>query len=768
MGLQQYRSKRNFKSTPEPDGSKSGKKAGPSLRFVVQLHEASRRHYDLRLEMNGTMKSWAVPKGPSLDPMERRLAVQVEDHPMEYNDFEGVIPPGNYGAGVVMIWDEGTYRARAVEFPAKDDEDALRRGLEKGHITFIMEGSKLKGEFALIRLAKSDGDNWLLVKKHDAMASRSEITHADRSVRSGRTMGEIAALAPGEGKIWESQKKKQTKKKTAAVKKKAPASGKLTRKKLAAAFQKKAQVISDARSRTVTEKPIAWKPASQSAPTHPAQANTLNFPLFDGYRALLRVDAGGELSLIAKTGLSLGKRFPRLLKALKGLEGPLLLDGLIVPLDEEGEPRRRGRAAAKTELHHAFYIYDILQADGFDLSGLKLKDRLSAIHDLQLIRDDLRFEDNPEETESTLGILQRPADEPYHSKILPRISRGQREVRSQRESSSEKEPAQGSRHEVLGRTARPGARQQVALTNLEKIYWPKENITKGQLLDYYKFVAKFMLPHLKDRPQSLNRHPNGINGTSFFQKEVSGAVPGWMETATIGSGRSGKTVTYALCQSEADLLFLANMGCIEINTWLSRVTAINSPDFIVFDLDPGKIEFQAVIDVARTIKKLLDQLKAPAYCKTSGSRGLHIYVPIRGASSFDEARLFAQKFSEEVHRLHPDTTSLERSPERRTNKIYLDYLQNRIGQTMAAVYSVRPKPHGTVSTPLRWTEVKAGLDPGIFTITTLPKRLAKWGDLWKDMDAVAVSLSDCQKALDAHLEAGKKMPKPPRRPVDKR
>jgi bifunctional non-homologous end joining protein LigD len=269
-----------------------------------------------------------------------------------------------------------------------------------------------------------------------------------------------------------------------------------------------------------------------------------------------------------------------------------------------------------------------------------------------------------------------------------------------------------------------------------------------------------MLPHLKDRPQSLNRHPNGINGTSFFQKEVSGAVPGWMETATIGSGRSGKTVTYALFQREADLMFLVNMGCIEINTWLSRVQAINSPDFIVFDLDPGKIEFAAVIDVARTIKKLLDGIKAPAYCKTSGSRGLHIYVPIKDATSFDEARNFAQQLSQEVHRLHPDTTSLERSPDRRTHKIYLDYLQNRIGQTMAAVYSVRPKPNATVSTPLRWSEVKQGLDPGIFTITTLPKRLAKLGEIWEGMADAAVSLSDCQKALDALIQTRKKLPKP--------
>lgn len=752
MGLQSYRNKRNFKSTPEPDGSKPKRKVSQGLRFVVQLHEASRRHYDLRLEIDGTMKSWAVPKGPSLDPMDRRLAVQVEDHPMAYNDFEGVIPPGNYGAGVVMIWDEGTYRARAIEFPAKDEEDALLRGLDKGHLTFILDGSKLKGEFALIRLAKSEGDNWLLVKKHDGFASREDITHADRSVRSGRTMGEIAALSPKEGKIWSSRKEKAPVKTIGAKKQKASIS-KRKRQTLPAVYRKKAAVDPDLR----LQKPVLWKPAAAL----PELKQSVAFPLYDGYRALLRIDADGKISLTAKTGLSLNKRFPRLLTALQGCQGPLLLDGLVVPLDEAGNARRRGRSTGKKDLQHAFYIYDLLHADGFDLTGLKLKDRLTALAALELTRDTLRLADDSDAAHLAIGVLQRSEDEAYHARDVPRTCRGHSEVSRVPELTPDLQQP-GSRHEVIRRTAKPGARQQLALTNVEKLYWPKEKITKGQLLDYYQKVAGYMLPHLKDRPQSLNRHPNGINGTSFFQKEVSGAVPGWMETATIGSGRSGKTVTYALCQSEADLMFLVNMGCIEINTWLSRVQAINSPDFIVFDLDPGKIEFTAVVDVARTIKKLLDGIKAPAYCKTSGSRGLHIYVPIKDASSFDETRGFAQKLSQEVHRLHPDTTSLERSPDRRTHKIYLDYLQNRIGQTMAAVYSVRPKPNATVSTPLRWSEVKQGLDPGIFTITTLPKRLAKLGDLWQGMADAAVSLSDCQKALDALTRMGKKMPKSPR------
>jgi bifunctional non-homologous end joining protein LigD len=749
MGLQSYRNKRNFKSTPEPDGSKPKRKVSQGLRFVVQLHEASRRHYDLRLEMDGAMKSWAVPKGPSLDPMDRRLAVQVEDHPMEYNDFEGVIPPGNYGAGVVMIWDEGTYRARAVEYPAKDEEDALLRGLDKGHITFILEGSKLKGEFALIRLAKSEGDNWLLVKKHDGFASREDITHADRSVRSGRTMGEIAALSPKEGKIWSSRKDKAPVK-TVGTKKKKASISKGKRQTLPAVYKKKAALDPDLR----LQKPVLWKPTAAL----PELKQSTVFPLYDGYRALLRIDADGKISLTAKTGLSLNKRFPRLLTSLQACQGPLLLDGLVVPLDDEGQARRRGRSAGKKDLQHAFYIYDLLHADGYDVTGLKLKDRLAALTALELTGDTLRLAEDSDNAHLAIGVLQRSEDEAYHARNFPRTCRGQSEARAPESSPDLQQP--GSRHEVLRRTAKPGARQQLSLTNLEKLYWPKEKITKGQLLDYYQKVASYMLPHLKDRPQSLNRHPNGINGTSFFQKEVSGAVPGWMETATIGSGRSGKTVTYALFQREADLMFLVNMGCIEINTWLSRVQAINSPDFIVFDLDPGKIEFAAVIDVARTIKKLLDGIKAPAYCKTSGSRGLHIYVPIKDATSFDEARNFAQQLSQEVHRLHPDTTSLERSPDRRTHKIYLDYLQNRIGQTMAAVYSVRPKPNATVSTPLRWSEVKQGLDPGIFTITTLPKRLAKLGEIWEGMADAAVSLSDCQKALDALIQTRKKLPKP--------
>lgn len=764
MGLRDYNKKRNFKSTPEPPGDEGPRARKGALRFVVQLHDASRKHYDVRLELDGTMKSWAVPKGPSTDPLERRLAVEVEDHPIAYNDFEGIIPAGNYGAGVVMIWDEGTYTARAVEFPAKDEADALRRGLAKGHLTVVLEGSKLKGEFALIRLAKGGPGNWLMVKKHDKFAARTEITHADRSARSGRTLGEIAATAGKEGKIWHSRPKEPAPAKT--KQKKIIAKASAPRAALPPKFKKKAK----AEASPEPGKPPVWLPAAAA----PSAAGLVIQPFFDGYRAQVVIGEGGDVRLAAKTGSPLTKRFPALVTALEGVRGPLKLDGLIVALDAEGSPRRRGQGAgakpagAASPATYAFFAYDLLHADGRDLSALPLKDRLAALDALDLRHAALVVVSAKTPDDAAIGGLARPADDPY-AVTTARTFRAGGGVRSRLPPPKEEAATvlstakmPGSRHEVVGRSrdkARPApprpAVPQLALTNLQKIFWPDERYTKGDLIDYYRTVAPLMVPHLAGRPQSLNRHPNGIKGTSFFQKEVAGSIPGWMETATIASGRSGKVVTYALVQSAADLLCLANMGCIEINTWLSRVPHVNRPDYVVFDLDPGSVPFEAVVDAARVVKKIMDAIGAPAFCKTSGGRGLHVYVPITGAESFDEARLFVELVSREIHRLLPETTSLERSPARRTHRIYLDFLQNRIGQTMAAVYSARPRPGACVSVPLKWTEVKKGLDPSVFTIKTAPARFAKLGDLWAGIHAAAAPLPKLQKALEHYLKEQK-------------
>jgi bifunctional non-homologous end joining protein LigD len=269
------------------------------------------------------------------------------------------------------------------------------------------------------------------------------------------------------------------------------------------------------------------------------------------------------------------------------------------------------------------------------------------------------------------------------------------------------------------------------LTNLGKVYWPEEGYTKGDLLAYYREIAPIILPYLHDRPESLHRHPNGIDGKSFFQKDVSRQPPpAWVHTVNIGSESGKQEITYLLCQDEPSLLYLANLGCIELNPWNSRVQTLDRPDYLVMDLDPENIPFSRVIETAQVVRKVLERAALASYCKTSGKRGLHVYVPLAARYADEQVRQFAEILARLVHQELPDSTSLVRSPALRQGRVYLDYLQNRRGQTLAAPYSVRPYPGATVSTPLRWSEVKKGLDPTRFTLKTLPARLQKLGDLW--------------------------------------
>jgi bifunctional non-homologous end joining protein LigD len=513
MSLKKYQEKRKFDRTPEPRGSRR-RSRGP-LRFVVQKHWASRLHYDFRLELDGTLKSWAVPKGPSLKPDDKRLAVMVEDHPLEYASFEGIIPEGNYGAGTVMVWDEGNYCSRQTADRA-ESERLLREGLEKGHLTFVLYGQKLKGEYALIKLKRGGASEWLLVKKRDQWASDKDVTREDISAASGRTREEIAA----DGKVWHSSR-----------------------------------------------------------------------------------------------------------------------------------PSRRGS--------------------------------------------------------STRGVIIKT---PATAADLP-------------------DPP---------------------LTNLTKVFWPNEGYTKGDVLSYYRGVAEVMVPYLRDRPESLNRHPNGINGKNFFQKDASRQPPpDWVTTVLVPPGKAEKEINYILVQDRASLLYIANLGCIEINPWNSRVQSLEQPDYVIIDLDPNEAEFPHVIEAAQAVHKLLDRAGAESLCKTSGKRGLHIYVPLGARYGYDLALQFVDLISRLVNLQLPATTSLIRSPALRRGKVYLDVGQNHRSQTVAAVYSVRPYPGATVSTPLKWQEVRKGLDPAKFTIRTMAKRLDKVGDLWKPILGPGVDLAECLERLIA-------------------
>jgi bifunctional non-homologous end joining protein LigD len=311
--------------------------------------------------------------------------------------------------------------------------------------------------------------------------------------------------------------------------------------------------------------------------------------------------------------------------------------------------------------------------------------------------------------------------------------------------------AQAEENKASGRSSRTAQVRRTAaaepiLTNLQKVFWPDEGLTKGDVIEYYRGISDTILPYLHDRPQSLNRHPNGITGKNFFQKNVSKQPPpDWVETVEI-EGSTGN-LKYVVCQDQATLLYLANLGCIELNPWNSRTGRLDQPDYLILDLDPEDIDFGEVVKTAQTVHKVLDQADIPSCCKTSGKRGLHIFVPLGGRYDYEAARGFAQIIATVVHQKLPDTTSLERSPSKRQKRVYLDYLQNSRGQTLAAPYSLRPAPGATVSTPLAWKEVRSGLDPARFTMETIPRRLQKVGDLWKPVLGRGIDIEECLQRI---------------------
>lgn len=288
----------------------------------------------------------------------------------------------------------------------------------------------------------------------------------------------------------------------------------------------------------------------------------------------------------------------------------------------------------------------------------------------------------------------------------------------------------------------------VKLTNQSKLYWPDEKITKGDLINYYYSISKYILPYLKDRPQSLRRNPNGIRDKGFFHKDAGGSAPDWVKTVSIESESADKTIEYILCNDTATLLYLNNLGCIELNPWNPRVSKPDNPDYLVIDLDPSdKSTFDDVIEAALVVKDVLDRAGASGYCKTSGSRGLHIYVPLKARYSYEEARAFAELIAIFTEQQLPDSTTTERSLDKRGGKLYIDYFQNKKGQTLASVYSARPRPGATVSTPLQWKELKKGLHPSQFDIFNTKKRIEKLGDIFLGVLTEGIDLTKCLKKL---------------------
>jgi bifunctional non-homologous end joining protein LigD len=699
MDLKEYRRKRKFDRTPEPPPRKPRSAKGP-LRFVVQKHDASRTHYDFRLELDGTLKSWAVPKGPTLTSNDPRLAVEVEDHPIAYGSFEGVIPKGNYGAGTVMVWDAGTYVERTSQ-GRQDSEIALRKGLTQGHITFILHGEKLRGEFALIKIKnKQTKDNaWLLIKKHDAEATRRDVLRQERSTQSGRSMKEIAREAIGKGEVWIPGKGR--------AKKSALVPQKLTSPPPPPKHSRRGGKIEALPRRIRVMEPVF----ATAAP----EGRDWKFEVFGaGTRALAEVEPT-RVQIYSRSRLPLDAKYPAIVKALRKLGKCALLDGEIVRQGSE----------------FTFAISDLLYLDGKDLRELPQKKRRAFLEKLKL-KPPLAL--NPERSLAAELVLPSPSamivakrvGAPYRSGL----SRDWLRFRPRNSAPSDKLPS-----------------DKPPLTHLDKVFWPREKITKGDLLRYYESVAKVLLPHLADRPQSLHRQPNGIGQEGFFHKDMTSYLPRRIQTVRVQSASSNRTINYALCQDLWSLLYLINLGCIELNPWLSRKTNLEKPDLIVIDLDPDENEFRSVVKVALEVRRILKSVGAESYCKTSGATGLHICIPTGGRYDYDTGRAFAEAVCKVVLAKFPKLTSMERNPAKRRGRIYLDYLQNRRGQTLAAPYCVRPRPGAPVSTPLKWSELKPGLRPESFTIRTTAKRIAAKGDLWAPLLNSAVDIVKCMKRL---------------------
>jgi bifunctional non-homologous end joining protein LigD len=823
MSLTEYNKKRSFSKTPEPEGLREKAANTKALQFVVQKHDASRLHYDFRLELDGTLKSWAVPKGPSMNPEDKRLAMMVEDHPISYGSFEGEIPKGEYGAGEVIVWDRGVYSSTETTDPEKSRKK-LKEGLYKGELKFVLLGEKLKGSFALIKMKGSEENAWLLIKEKDEYATKKDVLADTSSVLSSRLLSR------------DSTGKTKPEKKTVLKKKKG-------KDKMPHEIQPMLAKLIDA----------------------PFNGTDWLFEIkWDGYRAIAEIEKG-KVALYSRNGNSFAKAYPPIVEALtKTIQNDCVLDGEIVALDGEKVSFNALQHYKEKKAPLQYVVFDLLYVDGEDMREKPVSERKERLRTLIPKSGPILFSDHIEEAgvsffetikkQGLEGIMAKDKNSPYREgtrsgewlKIKAvqeqeAIIVGYTEPRGSRKligalvlavydgkkltyighsgggfSSTEikdlhtklqkievkksplnekvpvnspitwvrpkyvcqlrfsewtkdgrmrhpiylglrtdKEPTEVTHEERVEKKNTPEKEiiDQPKLTHLDKVYWPEEGYTKGDLLAYYDTMAEILLPYLKDRPQNLNRHPNGIKGMNFFQKNFEMELPSFVETKEIWSESNNDYLRYIVCQNKETLLYLANLGCIELNPWNSRITNLEKPDYMILDLDPNDRDFDDLIIVAKTVKDVLSSACEEFYLKTSGKSGLHIVLPIGSRYDYETVKNFAELIMRIVHARLPDITSLERSPKKRRGKIYLDYLQNRFGQTLACAYSVRPYPGATVSTPLLWTELKKGFRPSRFTIKTMAKRLKDKGDLWKPVrESKGVDIHKAISCLEKNLK----------------
>ncbi len=852
MALEDYRRKRRFSRTPEPEGRVQAKGAH-ALSFVVQKHAARRLHYDFRLELDGVLKSWAVPKGPSLDPADKRLAVAVEDHPIEYGGFEGTIPEGEYGGGTVMVWDRGTW----------EPEGDAAAALAKGNLKFTLDGARLKGKWALVRMGgarNADGKNWLLIKERDPVARPGEggelVERFQRSALSRRTM---EGIAKAKDEVWHSNKR---------------ADGPAARthrlqERVRRARAPAAADIEGARPARLPAVPKAELATLADAP--PEGAGWLHEIKYDGYRMLARIERG-KVMMFSRNGIDWSGRFPEIEAALAALPvETAVLDGEVVHLLPSGLSSfsaLKDDLSAKRTAHLVYYVFDLLHLDGHALDRAPLlarKEALAALVDGSsegpvrfsghVVGDGEKFFDTACDHKLE-GIISKRADAPYRAertrdwlkikcqqsdeflvlgwtdpegkrksfgalllgyrdktgalrfagavgtgftaRTLESIGEKLRQLARKTPPSAEiaKEAPRGAhwvRPELVaqlqytewtddGRLRHPsfqGLREDktadevvidppaprvadpppspaprsvgaaataatagVRLTHPEKLLYPADGITKRDLANYYEAVAAHMLPHVRGRPLTLLRCPEGQQGHCFYQKHPGEGAPS--ELGRIEIEEKNGTTTYLIADDLAGLVALVQMGVLEIHLWGSTRRALEKPDRVILDLDPDEgLAWERVIEGAVALRKLLGEMGLETFVKGTGGKGLHVVLPLKPKYGWDEIKAFSHAIAGELVRRHPDYYTGALPKKARRGKIFVDYLRNQRGATAIAPYSARARPGAPVAPPLTWAEVEKGVRSDAFTVATMPERLARQRrDPWAD-------LADCQQTLPA-------------------
>jgi bifunctional non-homologous end joining protein LigD len=894
MALEKYFEKRRFNKTPEPTG---GKATSEKLLFVIQKHAASHLHYDFRLELRGVLKSWAVPKGPSMNPDDHRLAMAVEDHPFDYKDFEGIIPQGQYGGGTVIIWDQGTYEPAEKIRGKEQQEHWLNSHYYKSAINIILHGKKLKGEFSIVRNREKGDNAWLLTKVADKYALKTDITKKDKSVVSGLTIEQMAEKA--DANVWNSNRAEKPKKQS---------------------------VAKDHKTAIIAAKdfPDSVQPMLATLIKKPFNDPDWIFEVkFDGFRCI--ASKNGDVIRLRSREEDLTKDFPEAVEAVKGLNHNLILDGELVSVDENGHPNFNDVQKKKNrKLPLRYYVFDLLWLDCKDLRKQSVVERREILKTILPEDTIITFSrDFPEgiplfdvaKQHHLEGIVAKRKESSYQSKrskdwlklpakkvqdfvvgaytesgsgnafrslifgnyvngvftyvghcghgfsdterhkVLAKLkkletnkspfsTKVQTETKAHwlkpelvitvefatwTEAGNIRKPAtfkgfrtdkdpkecvpeipldEKQNKQVIAKAAeisdaakdapplkkttsklkatnisdfesqfKPVAKRagtppylnedsnwpkldqeeitserevtiegsKIRLTNVEKQLW--DDVTKADLIMYYSSISEYILPHLKDRPLSLHIKNLSPAAPGIYIKDMEGRQPDYaiIHSTPRKHKKKGKRdiIDYLVCNNLATLVYLINLGCIDINPWMARTSSPLNPDFVNIDLDPSDDDFSKAIKAAEATKEVLNKYKLKGYPKTSGKTGIHIYIPCRGFT-FPQARKISESLGREIQALLPDITTTEVSISKRGTKLFIDPSQNDEADTLACAYSVRPYHIATVSTPLDWKEINDKLNPAEFTIHSIKTRLEKKGDLFSPVlnDKIALKNSE--------------------------